>query len=163
MPAFSQELFLYTLGLIGAVIIISALFSGVIERTGVPQVAVFLAIGALIGPAGLQLIHATVDSPILRVVSTLSLALVLFTDALSLKLKEVREHKQLSFLIIGPGTLLTAALIALLAYWMLGLHPVLAAILGAALSSTDPVLLRGFLKRPAWTRRYDRRSVLKAV
>ncbi|HYI93219.1 MAG TPA: cation:proton antiporter [Bryobacteraceae bacterium] len=147
MPAFSQELFLYTLGLIGAVIMISALFSGVIERTGVPQVAVFLGIGALIGPAGLQLMQAGVDSPILRVVSTLSLALVLFTDAVSLNLKEVREQKRLSFLIIGPGTLLTAALIALLAYWMLGLHPALAAILGAALSSTDPVLLRGFLKR----------------
>ena len=148
MPAFSQDLFLYTLGLIGAVIMISALFSGVIERTGVPQVAVFLGIGALIGPAGLQLMHAGVDSPILRVVSTLSLALVLFTDAVSLNLKEVREQKRLSFLILGPGTLLTAALIALLAHWMLGLHWALAAILGAALSSTDPVLLRGFLKRP---------------
>ena len=149
MPAFSQELFLYTLGLIGAVIIISALFSGVIERTGVPQVAVFLGIGALIGPAGLHLIQAGVDSPILRVVSTLSLALVLFTDAVSLNLREVREQKLLSFLIVGPGTLLTATVIGLLAYSMLGLHPALAAILGAALSSTDPVLLRGFLKRPS--------------
>jgi sodium/hydrogen antiporter len=148
MPAFSQELFLSTLSLIGAVIVISALFSGAIERSGVPQVAVFLGIGALIGPAGFHLMHASVDSPILRIVSTLSLALVLFTDAVSLNLKEVREQKRLSFLIIGPGTLLTAALIASLAWWLLGLHPALAAILGAALSSTDPVLLRGFLRRP---------------
>ena len=50
MPAFSQELFLSTLGLIGAVIVISALFSGAIERSGVPQVAVFLGIGT-------QLLH----------------------------------------------------------------------------------------------------------
>jgi NhaP-type Na+/H+ or K+/H+ antiporter len=148
MPVFSPELFLYTLALIGAVIIISALFSGVIERTGVPQVLLFLGIGALIGPAGLELMDAGVDSPILRVVSTLSLALVLFTDAVSLNVREVREHKSLAFLVLGPGTILTAVMIAVVAWGLLGLHPALAAILGAALASTDPILLRGFLKRP---------------
>lgn len=148
MPAFSPEHFLYTLGLIGAVIVISALFSGAIERTGVPQVAVFLGIGALIGPAGFQLMDAGVNSPTLRIVSTLSLALVLFTDAVSLSLKEIREHKLLAFLVLGPGTILTAAMIAGLSWWLLGLHPALAVVLGAALSSTDPVLLRGFLRRP---------------
>ena len=148
VPAFSPELFLSTLGLIGAVIVLSALFSGAIDRTGVPQVAVFLAIGAIIGPAGFNAMDAGVESPILRVVSTLSLALVLFTDAVSLNLKEVREQKWLSFLVLGPGTVLTAAIVAFLSWWMLGLSLPLAAILGAALSSTDPVLLRGFLRRP---------------
>ncbi|MGH9627640.1 MAG: cation:proton antiporter, partial [Bryobacteraceae bacterium] len=148
MPVFSPELFLYTLGLVGAVILISVLFSGVIERTGVPQVAVFLGVGALIGPAGLQMMDAGVDSPILRVVSTLSLALVLFTDAVSLNLKEVRDQKRLAFLVLGPGTILTAAIIAGLAWGLLDLHPALAMILGAALASTDPILLRGFLRRP---------------
>ena len=147
MPPFSQELFLSTLALIGAVIVISALFSGVIERTGVPQVAVFLAIGALIGPAGFQMMDAGVDSPILRIVSTLSLALVLFTDAVSLNLKEVREQKWLSILVLGPGTILTAAIIAMLAWGLLGLHPALATILGAALSSTDPVLAERFSEK----------------
>lgn len=148
MVTFSPEMFLYTLGLIGAVIMISALFSGAIERSGVPQVAVFLAIGAVIGPAGFQMIHADVGSPILRVVSTLSLTLVLFTDAVSLNLKEVRTQKWLSFLVLGPGTVMTAGMVAVLAWALLGLQPALAAILGAALSSTDPVLLRGFLRRP---------------
>jgi NhaP-type Na+/H+ or K+/H+ antiporter len=94
------------------------------------------------------MMDAGVNSPILRIVSTLSLALVLFTDAVSLNLKEVREQKWLSILVLGPGTILTGAIIAMLAWGLLGLHPALATILGAALSSTDPVLLRGFLKRP---------------
>ena len=149
---FSTELFLLTLGLIGAVIVLSALFSGAIDRTGVPQVAVFLAIGAIIGPAGFRMMDAGVDSPILRIVSTLSLALVLFTDAVSLNLKEVREQKWLSFLVLGPGTLLTGGIVAFLAWWMIGLSVPLAVILGAALSSTDPVLLRGFLRRPGLDR-----------
>lgn len=148
MPAFDPELFLSMLAMIGAVIIVSALFSSLVERTGVPQVLVFLAIGALIGPAGLGLLDAGVQSPILRVVATLSLALVLFTDALSLNMKEVREHKQLAALVLGPGTMLSGALIALLGWGLLGLSPALAAILGAALSSTDPVLLRSFIRQP---------------
>jgi len=37
----------------------------------------------------------SVESPILRVVSVLSLVLVLFTDAVSLNLREVRQHRTL--------------------------------------------------------------------
>jgi sodium/hydrogen antiporter len=149
MPAFSPELFVSTLALIGAVIVVSALFSGAVERSGVPQVIIFLAIGALIGPTGLGIFDAHVDSPILRVVASLSLTLVLFTDAVSLNLKEVRQEKWLAMLVLGPGTLFSAVLIAVLAWAMLGLSPARAAILAAALASTDPVLLRSFLKRPA--------------
>ena len=66
MTPFSPELFLSTLALIGAVIVISALLSGLVEKTGLPQVAVFLGLGAAIGPAGLNLIDvrsAFADSP----------------------------------------------------------------------------------------------------
>lgn len=131
---------------------VAALFSGVIERTGVPEVAVFLGMGLLIGPHGVGLMDAGLNSPILRVVATLSLALVLFTDAVSLNLKELREHKLLAALVVGPGTLFSSFLIAVLAWALLDLHPAFAAILGAALSSTDPVLLRNFLRQPTLAR-----------
>jgi NhaP-type Na+/H+ or K+/H+ antiporter len=134
--------------MVGAVILVSALLSGLIERSGLPQVAVFLGMGAIIGPAGLNLFNAEVQSPMLRVVATLSLVLVLFTDAVSLNLKEVRKHWLLSTLVLGPGTLVSAVLVATLSWWMLGLDPAAATILGAALASTDPVLLRGLLQRP---------------
>jgi sodium/hydrogen antiporter len=148
MPSFSQEMFVSMLALTGAVIVVSALLSGLVERSGLPQVIVFLALGALIGPAGLALLDAGVNSPILRVVATLSLVLVLFTDAVSLDIREVRQHRLLAALVLGPGTLASAALIAAAGWWILGLTPGMAAILGAALASTDPVLLRGLLRRP---------------
>lgn len=140
--------FLATLSLIGAVIILAALLSGLIERSGVPQVGVLLALGAVLGPFGLGLIHPTLDSPVLRAVSFLSLTLVLFTDALSLDLKEIRRHLRLTLLVLGPGTLLSAVLVTLLGVFLLGLSWPAAAVLGAALASTDPVLLRGLLRRP---------------
>jgi NhaP-type Na+/H+ or K+/H+ antiporter len=144
-----MESFLAVLALVGAVIVVSALLSGWVDRTGVPQVAVFLAMGALIGPIGLGWLDATVESDVLRVVATLSLVLVLFTDGVSLDLKQVREHKLLAGLVLGPGTLLSAVLIAASGWYLLGLSWPMASILGAALASTDPVLLRGLLRRPA--------------
>src|SRR5436305_9442149 len=149
METFSPQLFLSTLALIGVVIVISALLSGLVERTGLPQVAVFLGLGAAIGPFGLSLIDVDLHSPILRVVSTLSLVLVLFTDAVSLNLREVSQHRLLSFLVLGPGTLLSALLIAWFACWILGLSAAAGLILGAALASTDPVMLRALLNKPS--------------
>jgi NhaP-type Na+/H+ or K+/H+ antiporter len=135
------------LALIGIVIIVSALLSGLVDRSGLPQVAVFIFIGAALGPGGLGLFDMTLESPILRVVATLSLTLVLFTDAVTLNTKEVRRNAGLAFRMLGPGTIVCAALTAVAAWWLLGIAPASAAILGAALASTDPVLLRGVLRR----------------
>jgi NhaP-type Na+/H+ or K+/H+ antiporter len=71
----------------------------------------------------------------------------LFTDAVSLNTKEVRRRSGLTFRMLGPGTILCAALTAVAAWWLLKVPPASAAILGAALASTDPVLLRGLLRR----------------
>ena len=147
MGTLSAESFATTLAIIGVVIIVSALLSGLIERSGLPQVAVFLALGVALGPIGLGLLNPSLDSAVLRVVSTLSLALVLFTDAVSLNIAEVKRRGGLALRLLGPGTLLCAALIGLAGWWLLDLHAANAAILGAALASSDPVLLRGLLRR----------------
>src|ERR671914_1835041 len=148
MELFNAHFFVLTLALVGVVIVIAALLSGLIDRSDLPQVGVFLALGAMLGPAGLEVLDVTLDSPTLRVVATLSLVLVLFTDAVSLSVAEVRRHGALAFRVLGPGTLLSAGLIAIAAWLLLGLPPPAAAILGAALASTDPVMLRGLLRRP---------------
>ena len=148
MSGFSSEALIAALAIIGIVIVVSALLSGFIEKSGLPQVAVFLAIGAGLGPAGVGVLNIGLQSQTLRVVATLSLTLVLFTDAVALNISEVRKHWTLALRLLGPGTLLSAALVAWLGWWLLGLSVPAAAILGAALASTDPVLLRGLLRRP---------------
>src|SRR5215471_2136168 len=148
MEIFNPHFFLVTLALVGAVIIIAALLSGFIDRSDLPQVGVFLALGATLGPAGLGLLDVTLNSPNLRVVAILSLVLVLFTDAVSLSIAEMRRNAALAFRVLGPGTLLSAGLIALAGSLLLALPVAAAATLGAALASTDPVILRGLLRRP---------------
>ena len=147
MDTISTEMFAITLAVIGVVIMVSALLSGLIERSGLPQVAVFLGLGAVLGPLGLGVLNLSLDSAALRVVATLSLALVLFTDAVSLNIAEVKRRATLALRLLGPGTLLSAALIGLAGWWLLDLSVAGAAILGAALASSDPVLLRGVLRR----------------
>jgi NhaP-type Na+/H+ or K+/H+ antiporter len=136
-------------GLAGIVIVVAALFSGVVERTGIPLVAVFLALGALLGPWGIGAADFGLDSPMLRTLGTLALALVLFSDAVTIELSEIRSRRRLTWRLLGPGTLIPAIAIAGLGVLLLDLSLPAAAILGAALASTDPVLLRSVLRSKA--------------
>ncbi|MBA3319489.1 MAG: cation:proton antiporter [Gemmatimonadales bacterium] len=78
-----------------------------------------------------------------------ALLLVLFSDAITVDQGEVLAHRRLAALILGPGTIIPAALIALAAWLLLDVPPAAAAILGASLASTDPVLLRTLIRNPA--------------
>ena len=141
--------FIGTVALIGIVIVVAALLSGAVERSGVPIVAVFLALGAALGPWGLGIANIGLESSLLRAVATLALALVLFSDAVTLDYKEVRSRRRLVWRLLGPGTIAPAILIALAGWALLGISVPAAAILGAALASTDPVLLRSVLRSRA--------------
>jgi sodium/hydrogen antiporter len=137
------------LALIGIVILVASLLSGVIERSGLPQVGIFLVLGALLGPAGLGLIDLTLESPTLQIIATLALVLVLFSDAIAMDISELTRQHRLALLVLGPGTLIPAVVIGVAGWLLLDLGRFQAMILGAALASTDPVLLRNLLRRPA--------------
>ena len=141
------ENFTATVALIGIVILVSGLLSGLVERTGIPQVAIFLLLGAVLGPFGLGVFDLGLYSPALRDIATLSLVLVLFSDAISMDLGEVRRNARLALLVLGPGSLFPALIIAVSSHYLIGLPWAAAAIVGASLASTDPVLLRGLLRR----------------
>jgi sodium/hydrogen antiporter len=145
----SGETLAAALALIGIVILVSSLLSGVIERTGIPQVAIFLLLGTVLGPAGLKLIDLSLESPTLEWIATLGLVLVLFTDAISIDLSLVRRPRLVLLLILGPATLIPAILIVLLSRLVLGLDWLPSVILGAALASTDPVMLRNLTRSPS--------------
>jgi NhaP-type Na+/H+ or K+/H+ antiporter len=143
------EHFTTTVALVGIVIIVASLLSGVLERSGAPLVVVFLALGAALGPAGLGLADIRLDSPVLQTLATLALALVLFSDAVTIETSEVRARKRLVWRMVVPGTLVPAALMALAAWALLDVPAPAAAILGAALASTDPVMLRTAIRSRA--------------
>lgn len=144
-----METFVTSVGLIGIVIVASVLLSGMVERTGLPLVPVFLLIGAAMGPWGLGIADFGFDSPDLHVLAVLGLALLLFSDAVTLDTKKLKARKRMLWRLLGPGTLVPATVTALSAWLLLGLSAPFSAIIGAALASTDPVLLRTVLRSKA--------------
>ena len=77
MTGFNPAAFTAIVALVGLVILVASLASGLIERLGIPAVAVFLLLGTLLGPHGLGLLNFGLDSPTLGAIATLSLVLVL--------------------------------------------------------------------------------------
>jgi len=148
MQPFDPAAFVLVTALIGGVILLASAVSGLLEKTSIPHVAVFLLLGLLLGPHGLGLVDFGMHSSALGAVTTLSLVLVLFTDALGINPKALRQHLGIAAAVLGPGTLVTAVLIGLAAAWLLGVSPAQAAVLGAALASTDPVMMRSLVRRP---------------
>jgi NhaP-type Na+/H+ or K+/H+ antiporter len=144
-----MESFITSVALIGIVIVIASLLSGVIERSGFPLVAIFLLLGAALGPWGFGIADVGFDSPALHALAMLGLALLLFSDAVTLDTKQLRPRKRMLWRLLGPGTLVPATITALSAWLLLGFSGPAAAIIGAALASTDPVLLRTVLRSKA--------------
>lgn len=134
--------FLTVFALIGIVLILSALASGLVVRAPISFPILFLGLGFLLGKKVLGVISIGPHDPILEGVATVSLAFVLFLDAVRLRLDELSKDWFTPILVLGPGTVLTVALIALAAWFFVGASPIQALLLGAVLSSTDPVVLR---------------------
>jgi NhaP-type Na+/H+ or K+/H+ antiporter len=76
----------------------------------------------------------------------LTLALVLFIDALKLRLDEVGDDWVLPILTLGPGAIVTIALVSIGAHLLLGFSTIDSVLVGAILASTDPVVLRDVLR-----------------
>jgi sodium/hydrogen antiporter len=136
------------LGLIAGVLVVSALAAGLVERAPLSFPMLFLGLGFVVGDRGLRLISIGLDSRLLEVVAIVTLALVLFLDAVNLELTELRRDWLAPLLVLGPATLLVAGLLAGAGMLLLGLPVVLAALLGTILASTDPVVLRDVLRDP---------------
>lgn len=138
--------FLLVFALIAIVLTLAALVSGLVERAPLSFPIIFLGLGFLFGEHGLGIIAVEPHNKILEAVATLSLAFVLFLDAVQLRFDEVGTHWFLPVLVLGPGTLLTIGFIALAAWFLLGTSLVQSLLLGAILSSTDPVVLRDVVR-----------------
>ena len=132
--------------LVAAVLIVAPLASGLVDRSPLSFAFLFLGLGLLIGEGGTDLLSLGTHSPLLEILATVTLALVLFLDAVKLQVDELRARWLAPVLILGPGTALVITFGALASAWLLGFSATLAVLAGAILASTDPVILREVLR-----------------
>ncbi len=134
------------MGIIALVLLVSGLASGIIERAPLSFPLIFLGLGFALGGGGLKVIDVSLHSPILETVATVSLALVLFLDAVNLQLDELKADWHVPFLTLGPGTIAVILGVSVAAYLIVGTTPIQSLLLGAILASTDPVVLRDIIR-----------------
>jgi len=140
--------FVLVFGVIAVVLTVTALASGLVERSPLSFPLLFLGLGFLLGNRGFDVLDVGPHSPILEVVATLTLALVLFLDAVKLQITELGKRWLVPALILGPGTALIICVGALPLGLYLNFGWILAFIGGAVLASTDPVVLRDIVRDP---------------
>jgi NhaP-type Na+/H+ or K+/H+ antiporter len=138
--------FILIFGVIAVVLTVTSLASGLVERSPLSFHLIFLGLGFLLGNRGIGELESGPHSPFLEVVATLTLALVLFLDAVKIQITELGKRWLVPALILGPGTGLIIAIGALPFGLFLNFGWILAFIGGAVLASTDPVVLRDIVR-----------------
>jgi cell volume regulation protein A len=140
-PSASVEIAKHTLISCGLILAVGTFTGLIAQKLRVPDVAVFLIVGMLIGPDVLGLIDIKVDSALNQIILLFGASYVLFDGGASLRL-EVLKRVWITIVILATvGVLITTAITATAAYVILGVPWIVALLLGATTASTDPATL----------------------
>src|ERR1700710_3206976 len=137
----SIEIAKHTLLSCGLILATGTLTALAAQKIRIPDVAVFLVAGILIGPAALGLIDIKADSALNQIILLFGASYILFDGGASLRFNVLRRVWITIVVIATVGVLITAAITGLAAYVVLGVSPIVALLLGATLASTDPATL----------------------
>lgn len=125
----------------GILLAVGTVTGFVAQKIKVPDVALFLIVGMLIGPDVLGLVNIPADSALNQIILLFGASYILFDGGASLRL-DVLKQVWITILVIATvGVLITAAITGLAAHLVFGLPAIVALLLGAALASTDPATL----------------------
>ncbi|WP_455755995.1 cation:proton antiporter [Sulfurimonas sp.] len=130
-----------TLIFITLLIFTYALYSKTFDSSPITAPMVFVAMGALVGPLGLNLFNLDVKGEIIHLLTEITLILVLFVDASTINLKELLKDRKVPIRLLSIGLPLSAVVGSLVAYFMFPEISVWVLILMALiLSPTDAAL-----------------------
>jgi len=130
------------------VILAGGTLAGVLaKRIRVPDVVVFLLVGILLGPEMLGLIDIAADSGLNQTILIFGSCYILFDGGATLRFRVLKEIWVTIVVIATLGVLITGAVTAAAAHWLFGIPLIVAALLGAALASTDPATLVPIFKQ----------------
>jgi NhaP-type Na+/H+ or K+/H+ antiporter len=132
------------------VVVAYALVASKLARWWITAPMVFVAVGAVLGPSGLDALPVSVSSHAVLTVTELTLALLLFSDAATVRLRAVEGDASLPTRLLFVGLPLTVVAGAVLAYLMLpGVGWAAAALIATILAPTDAALGMAVVTNPA--------------
>ncbi len=137
----SIEIAKLTLRSCGLILAIGSITGLLAHKIRIPDVAVFLIVGMVIGPQALGLIDIKADSVMNQIIVLFGASYILFDGGASLRFNVLKQVWITIVVIATVGVLITAALTGIAAYYVLGVPLIVALLLGATLASTDPATL----------------------
>jgi len=137
----SIEIAKHTLLSCGLVLAIGTVTGLLAQKIKIPDVAVFLIVGMLVGPEALGLINIKADSALNQIILLFGASYVLFDGGASLRFHVLKRVWITIVVLATVGVVVTAAITGVAAYYVLGVPLVVALLLGSAIASTDPATL----------------------
>jgi NhaP-type Na+/H+ or K+/H+ antiporter len=130
------------MGIIGALLLLMALSSAYLRRLPITTSAIYLALGLLVSPVGLNLINVNfIESRVLfEHLTEIAVIVSLFIGGLKLRLPMRHPAWSAAFRLAGPVMVACIIGVALFTHFVFGFDWSIAFLLGAILAPTDPVL-----------------------
>ncbi|HPM27081.1 MAG TPA: cation:proton antiporter, partial [Methanothrix sp.] len=155
-----MALFEYILLGVAVLLLLSVISSKASTQLGVPTLVLFLAIGMLAGSDGPGGIYF--DSPWLaQSLGTLALIFILFSGGLDTKWKEAKSVLWRGAILSTLGVIITAAIVAYAAFYVLDFTMLEAMLLAAIISSTDAAAVFSILRSRQISLKSDLRPLLE--
>lgn len=132
-----------TISLAGVLVLVLALCSRTVKKTPLAEPLIATLLGIAAGPhllGWVDLAHWGKPEAILVEATRLALSIALMGVALRISMSDLRTVGRPVLWLLTAGMLLMTGLGWLTAWWVLGLAPVLALLVGAVLAPTDPVV-----------------------
>jgi cell volume regulation protein A len=107
----------------------------------VPEMVVLVAAGALIGPSVLGIVENPLGGVGAQLLFNIGVALILFHGGTGISLRVISRTAVGLGLLVLPGVLITAVIVALVVWPVFGVAFPVALLVGAVLASTDPAIL----------------------
>src|SRR6202043_3477150 len=94
-----------------------------------------------VGPEGLGVIDIKADSALNQIILLFGASYILFDGGAALRLDVLKQVWITIVVIATIGVLITAGITGLATYYVFGVAPVVALLMGATIASTDPATL----------------------
>ncbi|PKH11618.1 MULTISPECIES: potassium/proton antiporter [Planomicrobium] len=120
----------------GAFLLMGVIMTKVSARAGVPSLVLFMIIGMILGSDISGLIYFS-NAEVAQLVGVVALIIILFEGGLQTQWKNIRPVLGGSLVLATLGVLITTAVVAVAAYYVLGISVLEALLLGSIVGSTD--------------------------
>src|SRR6266516_4272840 len=133
---------------LGGLLVLGALLSGLARRSVLSLAALSVLAGFILGDGATGVLHFKSSSGLVRELANVALIVILFRDGLEVDRELLQSHWHLPLRKLAIAMPVTGAIVALSAHVFVGLDWTESFLLGALLSPTDPVLSSGVVTDP---------------